>query len=95
MRNKLIACIFVLITVFVFAMPASADEHWIWKNIDGEYIKLEDGSLWEVAPSDQVDTLLWLPADNITVIKSNNPFYPFLFINTDEKEKAEVKLLSL
>ncbi|KYH31130.1 copper amine oxidase N-terminal domain-containing protein [Neomoorella mulderi] len=68
--------------------------HWISENSDGKYIKLEDGSLWEISSFDQIDTRFWLTTDDITVIENNNPFYPYLLINTDEAEEAEAKLLS-
>lgn len=68
--------------------------HWISKNIDGKYITLEDGSLWEISSFDQINTCLWLTTDDITVVENDNPFYPYLLINTDEGEKAEAKLVS-
>lgn len=67
--------------------------HWISKNTDGIYIKLEDGSLWEVSSFDRIDSRLWLAIDDITVIESDNPYYPYTLINTDEGEEADAKLL--
>lgn len=69
--------------------------HWVSKNIDtGKFIKLEDGSLWEISPIDKINSMLWLPISNIMVIESKNPLYPYLLINTDDGEKVEAKLLS-
>jgi len=68
--------------------------HWISKNIDsGQMIELEDGSLWEINPFNKIDCMLWLPISNITIIKNQNPYYPYTLINTDDGEKAEAKLL--
>lgn len=67
--------------------------HWVSKNYEGKYIELEDGSLWEISDLDQIDTQLWLDMDDIVVVESSNPFYPYLLINTDDKTKAEAKLI--
>jgi hypothetical protein len=67
--------------------------HWISKNYDGKYIQLEDGSLWEISDFDVIDTRLWLSADDVIVVESDNPSYPYLLINTDDKTKAEAKLI--
>jgi hypothetical protein len=59
--------------------------HWISSNIDdGKYIKLEDGSLWEVDSVDTVDSSLWLQLDEITACDGK-------LINTDEKESVEAR----
>jgi hypothetical protein len=71
--------------------------HWISKVIDnGAYIRLEDGSLWEVASVDRVYTSIWLPVTEITVIKAENAVgdYSYLLINTDDGEKAYARLVS-
>ena len=66
--------------------------HWISKNIDsGAFIKLEDGSLWEISPIDKINSMLWLPISNITIIESKNPLYPYLLVN-DDGTKVEAKL---
>jgi len=69
--------------------------HWVKKKIDsGNFIQLEDNSLWQVNPIDRINCSLWLHLEEITVIESQNPYYPYLLINTDEAEKVEAKLLS-
>ncbi len=69
--------------------------HWIRKNFDsGRFIQLEDNSLWEVSPIHRIDSMLWLPISEITVIESWNSYYPHLLINTDDGEKVEAKLIS-
>lgn len=69
--------------------------HWVSKKIDsGKYIKLEDGSLWEISPLDKINTILWLTLDDITVIESDNLLYPYILVNTDDDETAEAKLIA-
>jgi hypothetical protein len=59
--------------------------HWISSSIDdGKYIKLEDGSLWEVDGVDTVDSSLWLELDDITVCDGK-------LINTGENESVEAR----
>lgn len=60
----------------------------------GEVIKLQDGSLWQVAPMDRIDSSLWLPTTNITVIQGDDPSYPYKLINTEDSETVEARLLS-
>lgn len=69
--------------------------HWIQKVIDrGEYIKLEDGSLWAISTLDRIDTCIWLPIDDITVIENDSGLYPYKLVNTDRGETAEAVCLS-
>ena len=69
--------------------------HWVSKNIEsGKYIKLEDGSLWEISPLDKINTILWLILDDITVTESSNLLYPYLLVNTDDNETAEARLIA-
>ena len=51
---------------------------------DGKYIKLENGSLWEVQGADTVNSALWLDMDEITVCNGK-------LINTDENESVGSK----
>jgi hypothetical protein len=46
---------------------------------DGSIVKLEDGSLWEVDPGDEVDAALWLPTTDITACSNR-------LINTEDNE---------
>lgn len=78
------------------ANPSSTAKHWISKNIDsGEFILLEDKSLWQIDPLDKIDAMLWLPMSNISIVESNagSPGYDYLLINTDDGEKAHAKYI--
>jgi hypothetical protein len=56
--------------------------HWIeWVSDDGEMIKLEDGSIWEVNPLDAIDSALWLPVTEILVCDHK-------LINVDDGESV-------
>jgi hypothetical protein len=68
--------------------------HWIDDVMDdGNLIKLEDGSLWQVSPIDAIDSALWLPVSDITVIEGDDPSYPFKLVNTDENEVVRARPL--
>lgn len=61
--------------------------HWIESVMsDGEIIKLEDGSLWQVDAGDTVDSMLWLPISDVTVCGDK-------MINTDDNENVGVTRL--
>ena len=56
--------------------------HWVESvSDDGEIIKLEDGSIWEVDAADAVDSALWLPTTEIVACDGK-------LINTDDNEKV-------
>jgi len=58
------------------------DGHWIQSIAgNGEIIKLEDGSIWQVDSIDRVISSIWLPISNITVCGA-------YLINTDDGEKV-------
>jgi hypothetical protein len=69
--------------------------HWISTNGEGKIITLEDGSMWQINSIDQVDTVLWLPVTDITVIADPNPIgdYKYILVNKDDGEKAHAKYL--
>jgi hypothetical protein len=74
----------------------SSGGHWIKSKADnGAIIVLEDGSMWEVNSIDRIDTSLWLPVDNITVLKASSAVgeYKYTLVNTNQGEKALAKFL--
>ena len=73
---KKILLIAIGLTMSVSASCESG--HWISSVMDsGSIIKLEDGSLWKVDLIDRIDSMLWLPVDNITACD-------YKLINTDD-----------
>ena len=69
------------------ASPACESGHWIDAVLsDGEVIKLEDGSLWEVDAGDQATAALWLAMTDVVVCDAK-------IINTDDNESVEARRL--
>lgn len=69
--------------------------HWIKENIDrGKFILLEDHSLWQVDPLDDITSWLWLRMADITVTESDDIVYPYLLVNTEDGEAVKAKLIS-
>ena len=61
--------------------------HWVSSvSSDGEIVKLEDGSVWEVDRVDTIDTMLWLPTTDIVVCDGK-------LINTEDNETASARRL--
>jgi hypothetical protein len=53
---------------------------------DGQIVKLDDGSIWEVDSIDTIDSSLWLPFSNIVVCGDR-------LINTDDNETVSARRL--
>lgn len=71
---------------------SSGRGHWVRsKTDDGEIVILEDGSTWQVDVLDRLDTSLWLPMTDVTVVEDSSGY---LLINTDDGEKARATLLT-
>lgn len=51
--------------------------------------------MWGINSIDRIDTMLWLPISNITILKASPSVgdYKYSLINTDDKEKARAKYL--
>ncbi|MCY4661743.1 MAG: hypothetical protein OXF93_18340 [Acidobacteria bacterium] len=77
------------------AYPGVGGGHWIQDNARGRIITLEDGSLWEIAPLDRVEAMLWLPVSDIVVIESTSgsPGYGYLLVNTDDGGQAHARYI--
>jgi hypothetical protein len=75
------------------AYAGIGQKHWVKSKADGgAFIQLEDGSLWEVSPIDKINTMLWLPLDDVVVVQSKNPLYPYKLVG--ERDAAEAKLVT-
>ncbi len=70
--------------------------HWISKVMDGgRYVKLEDGSLWEVSALDRIDSMLWLMTESIVIVEnSSSVTYPYKLVNKDTGDVVEAKPIS-
>lgn len=87
MRRVLIT---ILLATPVFAWANCESGHWLQtKSEDGSILTLEDGSVWRVTGGGEIDSQLWVDADNLLVCDNDT------MINTDEdNEQVDVQLLS-
>ena len=60
----------------------------------GAKIRLEDGSIWEINPSDCSKTMEWLVAQRITVARGVLERYPFRFTCIDKNTAVDARLVS-
>jgi len=77
----------ILLFGAVASAPARAceDGHWIDEVVaDGQILKLEDGSLWKVDPTDTLTSSLWLPVSDVIV-------YDDKIVNVDDGETVQVR----
>ena len=73
--------------------PVSTGIHWVGLVMDrGVKVKLEDGSIWEIADKDQFQTRDWRVAQKINVSRNPNERYQFKLTNTDHKDSADARL---
>jgi hypothetical protein len=74
----------------------SGGGHWIKsKANNGGLIVLEDSSIWEINSLDRINTALWLPVTNVTVLRASQSVgdFKYLLVNKDDGEKALAKFL--
>jgi len=70
-------------------------EHWIHVVLDrGAQLKLEDGSLWEIAPKNQNTAQFWFVADKIVVTPNGDRRYPFTLSNRAKNNAVDARLLA-
>jgi hypothetical protein len=75
--------------------PNTGEKESITENGHGKVLILLDGSMWQVMGVDTVDSLLWLPVEDVIVIKAERPVgcYTYTIINTEEGEKVQAQYL--
>lgn len=68
--------------------PSSCESgHWVTSvSSNGQIVKLEDGSIWEVDSVDAIDSALWLPTTDIVACDDK-------LINTDDNETVSASRL--
>lgn len=71
------------------AYAATGDKEFITENADGKILILSDGSMWEVAGTDTIDSALWLSADDVVVMRADNPVGCFSYTLINASEQAE------
>lgn len=71
------------------AYSNTGEKEWITENADGRVLILSDGSTWQVTEVDAVDSSLWLPVDDVIVIRAENPVGCFAYTIINASEHAE------
>jgi hypothetical protein len=61
---------------------------------NGHQLRLSDGSLYEIAPSDVTRAAGWITPFPIQVVPSGDPNYPFKIVNTNTGNSLKAKLLT-
>lgn len=70
-----------------FGLSGCESGHWVESvSNDGQIVKLEDGSIWEVDTVDAIDSALWLPTTDIITCDDK-------LINTDDNETVSARRL--
>jgi hypothetical protein len=73
-----------LLSTSIFACESG---HWIKSKIsDGSVVVLEDNSIWEIDSFDRIDSMLWLPIENIVICDDE-------LINVDTGDKVSATRL--
>jgi hypothetical protein len=74
----------------------TGEKESITDNADGKILILLDGSMWQVMDIDTVDSSLWLPVEDVLVVRAERPIgcYTYTIINTEEHaEKVQAQYL--
>lgn len=56
----------------------------------GTTVILSDGSRWEVSPTDRIHTMLWLPADGVTVTLARSGLGAYNYTLLHDRDRREV-----
>ena len=62
----------IIFVISVLLTPILACESGYWsksKSSDGSVVVLEDTSVWEINSIDRIDSILWLPIENINLLR--------------------------
>jgi len=77
----------------VGAYARLGEKHWVKEKVDrGAFILLEDGSLWEISPSNRIDTASWVPVDTVVVIGNDSLKYPYKLVSG--RNAVEARLIA-
>lgn len=61
---------------------------------DGHYVKLGDGSVWNVSPNAWIYTYYWKPGDIVNVSKSQDTLFPYSLSNQNYNQPATAQKAS-
>jgi hypothetical protein len=87
MKNILRFLILLILSGLICWSSFAAEETYLSeKSDDGSILILADGSVWQVAPADTVDSSLWLPMEDIIIPDTED-----CLINKDNGEKVDAR----
>lgn len=75
--------------------PSSAPSQLSLNIAGGQFIQLDDGTVWEINPNDQTVTQGWLSPVQIVVSRSQNQIYPYRLYNTATGSAVTAKKVSM
>jgi hypothetical protein len=76
------------------AEPKTTKDVYLSQNLDqGRKLRLTDGSLYEVFPSDVPKTAFWITPFPLEITPSGDPTYPWIITNKTSGTKVKVKQL--
>ncbi|MEX3694199.1 hypothetical protein AB3X91_37910 [Paraburkholderia sp. BR14263] len=84
----------LLASACVSARADSCDEDTLQsKDNDGTYLIMQSGAVYEVMAGDNIDSALWLPAEDVmvcsrTIVYQGRSVLVYDIINKDENEKV-------
>lgn len=61
---------------------------------DGHFVKLGDGSVWNISPNAWLYTYYWKPGDIVSVSKSQDTLFPFTLSNQNYNQPATAQKAS-
>lgn len=74
---------------------APAQKSLLEENLqDGRYIRLKDGTTWEIRPEDTPITQAWITPVDIAVSSNDDPVYSYTLTNTLTKSSVRAQKVS-
>ncbi len=58
-----------------------------------DLLQMDDGSLWQMSPSDKNKSLLWVDSDSISVADNVSVHFPYRLVNTNTRDTVEARYL--
>ena len=79
------------ITVFCLFVSAAGCRMKIVEHPESHFVKLDDGSTWQIFPGDIDHTLAWLPTTELRLFEINDEVASHALINSDDGTRVRVR----
>ena len=76
-------------------IPQSRTSYLSLNIASGSYIQLQDGTVWEIKPSDRIQSQGWLSTVKIEISSSGDKDYPYRLYNIDSRTAVSAKKVSM